>query len=94
MWAPARFGLYVLFDLCGERGTARGVGRPDPRTSCTCLSAESAACECKSQIGCRDATSLQLVHSAIGGRDGGASDERVAQAAGRCACTAAALCAP
>ena len=59
MWAPARFGLYVLFDLCGERGTARGVGRPDPRTSCLSVCGE---CECESQVGFyRVTTSLQLV---------------------------------
>ena len=58
MWAPARFGLYVLFDLCGERGTARGVGRPDPRTSCLSVCGE---CECKSQVGYSVTTSLQLV---------------------------------
>ena len=40
MWAPARFGLYVLFDLCGERGTAH------PRTSCMSVCGE---CECKKE---------------------------------------------
>ena len=86
MWAPARFGLYVLFDLCGERGTAH------PRTSCMSVCGESVMQE-PSRLLRHDFTSVGAT-SAIGGRDGGASDERVAQAAGRCAFTAAALCAP